>query len=371
MNHKLTTLSFLLVAGMATAQNQGIALVNGVDGYVEIPYSAQVVPQSGITAEAWVTYDDATLPTGWRYPTVFRQNLNAGGESFFLRIEAGNNNAKTVRWLVTTTAGVYSANWTFSAGQLNTWTHLAGTYDGTTARLFVNGVEVATRVASGALKDLGGALRIGKGSDIGGPMEVWNGKIDEARIWPFARSGASILGSMNAELSGMPGTVATWNLNGGYQDSSSTLHATATGSVAFVPGAPALSTRLFLGSVIGKSSDGCLGPIPLALTGTAQSGNAGFGLAAQRVPGSAPGLCVLSPQALSTPLKLLGLDVWVDLNGSLPLTATTDKLGAIQFPLPIPATLMAGGLAAQFVIIDTCGTQGLTASNALVFVITP
>src|SRR5262249_40363201 len=97
MKASLLTLCLLAAAGISYAQNRSISLANGVDGYVEIPYVAQVVPQAGITVEAWITYDDTTLPSGYCYPTVFRQNLTAGGESFFLRIQADNTNAKILR----------------------------------------------------------------------------------------------------------------------------------------------------------------------------------------------------------------------------------------------------------------------------------
>ena len=44
---------------------------------------------------------------------------------------------------------------------LNTWTHLATTYDGATLRIFVNGVQTNTLAVSGAIKTSTGALRIG------------------------------------------------------------------------------------------------------------------------------------------------------------------------------------------------------------------
>ena len=76
MKRLLAPLSALLcLLPLAPAQNQGVALSATVDGYIEIPYSPLVVPRSGITVEAWITYDDATLPTGWRYPTIVRQGL--------------------------------------------------------------------------------------------------------------------------------------------------------------------------------------------------------------------------------------------------------------------------------------------------------
>ena len=45
--------------------------------------------------------------------------------------------------------------------RLNTWSHLAMTWDGSTQRLFVNGTQVATRALTGNLVNSAGALRFG------------------------------------------------------------------------------------------------------------------------------------------------------------------------------------------------------------------
>ena len=84
----LATAALATTLATLPAQSTGIRLNNAVDGFVEVPYSPEVVPQGGITVEAWVTYDDATIPASWSYPTVVRQNRNAGQESFFLRVNA-------------------------------------------------------------------------------------------------------------------------------------------------------------------------------------------------------------------------------------------------------------------------------------------
>ena len=60
------------------------------------------------------------------------------------------------------------------------WTHLAVTYDGTTLRMFVNGVQVRTQSAPGATITSGGALRIGGNAFWG---EYFKGLIDEVRIY--------------------------------------------------------------------------------------------------------------------------------------------------------------------------------------------
>src|SRR5439155_1431726 len=63
---------------------------------------------------------------------------------------------------------------------VNTWTHLAATYDGATQRLYVNGVEVAARAQTGAIVSTVNPLRIG-GNSIWG--EFFQGRIDEVRIY--------------------------------------------------------------------------------------------------------------------------------------------------------------------------------------------
>ncbi len=79
----------------------------------------------------------------------------------------------------------------------NTWVHLAGTYDGTTQRLYVNGTEVAKRAQSGPIEVAGGVLRIGGNSIWGG---FFKGHIDEIRVYNRALSGAEITTDMNTSV---------------------------------------------------------------------------------------------------------------------------------------------------------------------------
>ena len=74
-----------------------------------------------------------------------------------------------------------------AAVPLNTWTHLAVTYDGATLRLFVNGVQVSTRAVTGLVVTTAGALRIG-GNSVWG--EYFKGSIDEVRIYNRALTAA-------------------------------------------------------------------------------------------------------------------------------------------------------------------------------------
>ena len=73
------------------------------------------------------------------------------------------------------------------------WTHLAATYDGSSIRLLVGGVEVARTPASGALLAAPGPLRIGAGG-TGGDRFV--GRIDEVRVYGRALPKVEIVRDM-------------------------------------------------------------------------------------------------------------------------------------------------------------------------------
>jgi hypothetical protein len=72
---------------------------------------------------------------------------------------------------------------------VNTWTHLAATYDGATLRVFVNGVQAGAAAMAGTLVKSADALSIG-GSLVWG--EYFEGLIDEVRIYNRALTAAEI-----------------------------------------------------------------------------------------------------------------------------------------------------------------------------------
>lgn len=378
MSRKLSVAAAALaaVAVPLAAQNTGIVLNNSVDGYVEVPYGPQVVPATGITFEAWITYDDSTIPSGWRWPTIARQGISVGGsENWFLRVGAGQTNQTVLVWKVVTATNQVAVSWPFSPGQLTTWTHVAATYDGALAALYVNGALVASLPGNGApIRDVGSeVLRIGKGSDVATPIEVWNGGIDEARLWPFARSAAEIQQTMNMELSSVPGLVSTWNFNNDLTDSSSTLNATSSGAVTFTPNTLALTAPVLQPAFgFGASTPGCLGALRVSLGSTAQLGNTAFAVYCTRAPANAPAFFVASLGALPTPLPVIGVNLWVDPTASALSLTFANALGVARYPLPIPATAPAGiSLSFQYGFVDSCGPQGFTASDAMTCVVLP
>src|SRR4030095_9204418 len=121
----------LLPAQLVSAQASAVILYAGLDGGADVPFHAAMVPPTGLTVEAWVRFDDATMPTGVPYfPTIVGQNVDTA-PSWLLRVASGSTNNRIVEFLVRDGAGVSQVlSWPFAAGELGNWTHLAATYDG-------------------------------------------------------------------------------------------------------------------------------------------------------------------------------------------------------------------------------------------------
>jgi len=80
---------------------------------------------------------------------------------------------------------------------INTWPHLAATYDGATMRLYVNGVQVSSRAQTGAIVTSTNPLQIGGDSIYG---QYFTGRIDEVRVYNRALNVAQIQSNMNTPL---------------------------------------------------------------------------------------------------------------------------------------------------------------------------
>lgn len=375
MRRFLTTC--LLAASLSA---QGLQLTTGIDGYVDFASSPLFNPPTGLTVEAWVTYNDATVPTGTYYwPTIVRQNVSPGQEAYILRIGAANTGNRNIEFTVRNAANALNVlSYTFAAGALLNWTHLAGTFDGTVMRIYMNGIQVATRtIGLSEIQNSGGLLRIGAGDPSNPGHETWNGDIDEVRIWPFARTQGEIQATMGQELMSMPGKVLTFNFNGNHIETSHGLVGTPTGVVNFSAAGAPISMMMPVALNVGTSTTTCARTIDTHLGSLPTLGNTNFAIWATQGPrpaNSPLGLAVAGTTG-APPGQPAVFGIQLAMNFptiffTQALLPPTTQLGNTRLPLPIPnlPQLMGTSLIFQFGYADTtCGPQGYSASDGIVF----
>jgi len=112
--------------------------------------------------------------------------------------------------------------------QLNSWHHVAATYDGATMRIYIDG-DLAAQ--SNAIFTIGNASNSNLfiGESPGFPGRVFNGKIDEVRIWNVSRTQSQIQSTMNTILTSEyysttdSGLAGYWRLDDGVGQSAEDL----------------------------------------------------------------------------------------------------------------------------------------------------
>ncbi|MES2986221.1 MAG: fibronectin type III domain-containing protein, partial [Patescibacteria group bacterium] len=154
-----------------TASTQSIVL-DGVDDEVK---TVNTVSMSTLfSAGAWVY---RTSGGGG----VVRTQYN---DSFALYLNAGG----LVVWQI-------DGNPYFSTGvvPLNTWTHVFGTWDGTNAKIYINGaLDVNSGDVSGVMTLSSTNYPITVGSVFDGPVTLFTGRIDEVRVYSRGLSGSDV-----------------------------------------------------------------------------------------------------------------------------------------------------------------------------------
>jgi len=163
---------------------------DGVDDYVEVPdHNSVRLPSPQMTLSVWIkrfTHDAnyEGIVTKWEQGTsLFKGFLLQSMSNGDIRFLIGNGSTPQG-------VGVSIPN--------NEWVFLVGTYDGSTIRLFKDGVLVSSISFSGGTYTTN-PIQIGR--RIHGATGYFNGLIDDVRIYNYARTPEQILQDYNAGLS--------------------------------------------------------------------------------------------------------------------------------------------------------------------------
>lgn len=167
---------------------------DGTDDYVDCGNNSSVqITGTAITLEAWI------YPTAWKTGAfdgnVICKEDNSNNNGYMLRVGAGGKVNFALGYANKSWAEMTSASTVLS---LNTWQHIAGTYDGSMMRIYVNGVAtdsmaVAVSIANASTVN----LWLGAHPTYG---RQYQGIMDEVRIWSSCRTSAEINANLNSEI---------------------------------------------------------------------------------------------------------------------------------------------------------------------------
>lgn len=169
--------------------------------YIEVADNALLNNFTAMTVTAWVF---PTSFTAWG-TVVMKTTSDSWNDGWGLA--SYRNGGATVRFFV----NGFNVRTAAVSAPINQWTHITGSYDGTTARIYVNGVLSGT--SNLAFTNSTSSLYIGN-EVSGGTADEWDGRIDEVKIWNTALTGTEILAIYNNELAGRnyDGTIRTCSL---------------------------------------------------------------------------------------------------------------------------------------------------------------
>ncbi len=149
--------------------------LDGVNDQVRVPASAFLSPTASLSLEAWLR--PTQLP-GYT-ATLVRKNLQyllrvTYSGAIQLRLWRGGSYTE-----LSTPTGIIGSG---------SWHHVVATYDGSTMRIYVNGVQRANRSLLGSLDTSNSALYLGSS----GGYDYFNGHLDEIAVYAGALSAARV-----------------------------------------------------------------------------------------------------------------------------------------------------------------------------------
>jgi hypothetical protein len=190
-------MSMVVLAGADAAMADNCLQFNGTSGRVSVSGSQGMNLAGPFTLESWVCLSSLTgareIAFKWSWPDAgYPQE-----RSFILGVT--DNHAKIAISTTGRSGDVYSLIGG-SALTTNTWTHVAGVYDGSELKLFINGQQDGSLATPGPAFSGDTPVYVG-GAYYSTDYAPFAGKMDELRISDEARYSANFVPSTNEFVS--------------------------------------------------------------------------------------------------------------------------------------------------------------------------
>jgi hypothetical protein len=191
-----------------------VANFNGASSYLNAAHTSSMDFVGGVTIVSWIRPD---IVNSWSQASVVQDFESAGN----LRWKLGLTNYGSARVDICGYTGCGTGNYMGLAGGnvlANNWYQIAGTFDGSTVSLYLNGNQVATTPWAGTLPNVQIPIKIGYE-----PYNVryFKGNITNVQVYSTALSSAQVSQLFSQGPYSVPfasGLVGWWPLNGDPND---------------------------------------------------------------------------------------------------------------------------------------------------------
>ncbi len=197
--HRAIVVSLLITIVMA--QGGGYALdFDGSNDYSKHGTNSSLRPTSAITLEAWIYVH---TNENWESAVSYATDNGATESGYDLFCKG----ASSTKWSIRVArVGMSEGDWATDPYAFLTkwqWTHVAGTYDGTTICFYKNGVLSTSETHSGNIdwNPSPDKFYLGRFHDSD-ESNYFDGYLDEVRIWSVARTEAQIADNIHVLLDG-------------------------------------------------------------------------------------------------------------------------------------------------------------------------
>jgi Concanavalin A-like lectin/glucanases superfamily len=188
--------------GLLAGETNNARVFDGNNDYVDMSPAPFGTP-STLSAETWVR-TSATKGSGGYHFLITDSSAELSGSSlsldngFVLAIDSSNRAVFSVarNVIFSTVRATATSSVTLAP---NTTHHVVGTYDGSTVRIYVDGVQVGTASFSGSPTWSGSRdLRLGRPVESSSSQYFLQGTLDEPALYTAALPAATVLAHYNA-----------------------------------------------------------------------------------------------------------------------------------------------------------------------------
>jgi len=218
----------LTAAAVSYTPGNAAGFDSSSNSYITVPDSNSLDVTNALTFEAWIK------PNGggeWALISGKQLNPSDGNPWYSYRLLAASANSgekgfpRKVAFQIAPEGLGETGVESNTVVQNDVWTHVAGVYDGTSVKIYINGVLENSNPVTGNIQVSNLPLYIGKAPWTN--YNNYNGLIDEVRVWNVARTAEQISYDMQYTLTGSEsGLVSYWR----FDESSGITTADATGN---------------------------------------------------------------------------------------------------------------------------------------------